>query len=167
MVCGVGLATRWWVAILPAGEQQCYLLISLLFTLSFLSLVLRLYGGHMKINVEQVRLKTELLGLPLHMRGQRFLKGPIPVPWISRASELPGKALQVATALWYVAGLTKSRVVRLAPSLLEEFGVKRSAWHRALRLLESAELVSVERRGYRRAVITLLDYQPQKSSEKE
>jgi hypothetical protein len=30
---------------------------------------------------------------PRHRRGERFLKGPIPWPWISAAAALPGKAL--------------------------------------------------------------------------
>jgi hypothetical protein len=35
-------------------------------------------------------------------RGQKFLRGPIPWDWLSVASRLPGKALQVGLAIWHL-----------------------------------------------------------------
>jgi hypothetical protein len=36
---------------------------------------------------------------------RRFIKGPLPLPWLRRAAALPGKAFHVAVGLWYVKGL--------------------------------------------------------------
>jgi hypothetical protein len=46
---------------------------------------------------------------PRHSTGEKFLKGPIPLNWLSRASQLKGKSLQVGLSLWFLAGLTNSK----------------------------------------------------------
>ena len=48
-----------------------------------------------------------------------FLKGPIPIAWLMKASALPGKASQIGVALWYLSGLRKNSTVILANGLLE------------------------------------------------
>ena len=48
------------------------------------------------------------------VRPAGFIKGPLPLDWMQRAARLPGKTLQVALALWYLAGLQKSLTVKLA-----------------------------------------------------
>ena len=45
---------------------------------------------------------------------QGFVKGPIPLPWLEAAARLPGKSIHAGIALWYVAGLTRSRSVPLS-----------------------------------------------------
>ena len=42
------------------------------------------------------------------MKGEHFLKGPVPLRWLVSAARLPGKSLHAGIALWYVAGLTRS-----------------------------------------------------------
>jgi hypothetical protein len=37
-------------------------------------------------------------------RTDRFLKGPVPMPWLATAARLPGKALAVGIALWRLGG---------------------------------------------------------------
>ena len=44
-------------------------------------------------------------------RPDRFLKGPIPWPWLMRAIALPGKALAVGLMLWLQSGITCRRTV--------------------------------------------------------
>jgi hypothetical protein len=81
-----------------------------------------------------------------HQQQQQFLKGPIPLNWLAAAASLPGKSLAVAVALWYQAGLTKSREgLAVTPRLLRRFGINRYAGYRGLGLLELAGLVSVDR----------------------
>ena len=41
---------------------------------------------------------------PRHKPGEKFLKGPIPWPWIESAGALPGKALAIGLAVWRKAG---------------------------------------------------------------
>jgi DNA-binding MarR family transcriptional regulator len=86
-----------------------------------------------------------------------FLKGPLPLPWLLSAADLPGKTLHVGLALWYRSGVHQSRA-RLAMSneLAAEFGADRYAKKRALIQLERAGLVKVEQSGKRAPRVTLL-----------
>lgn len=84
--------------------------------------------------------------LPRHKRQQPFLKGPIPANWLGKAAKLPGKALHVGLAVWFVAGLAKRRRVKLERKALRLFGVdRRHTVYRALERLEAAGLVAVDR----------------------
>ena len=103
---------------------------------------------------------AEAFGPPRHKQGQRFLKGPIPWAWLRGAARFPGKALHVAIALWFTAGLTRRRVIQLSPSTLRMLGVERNAARRGLLALEKAGLVHVERRSCRSPIVTLLDVAP-------
>jgi hypothetical protein len=89
--------------------------------------------------------------------GERFLKGPIPWPWLTRAAACPGKALAVAVALWFRGGLTGANTVSLSLSgLKEEMGVQRDAARRGLKELEMAGLVLVEHRVGCQPRVTIL-----------
>jgi DNA-binding MarR family transcriptional regulator len=76
---------------------------------------------------------------------EKFLKGPVPWPWLEEASHLPGKALQVGLCLWRLAGSTNSMTIKLSNTEVAALGVKRDAKSRALKHLETAGLVKVER----------------------
>jgi len=95
-------------------------------------------------------------GPPHHCRGEKFLKGPVPLGWLAAAGCLPGKSLQVGVVLWFLAGLKKNRTIALPNKLLELFGVSRNAKYRAVRWLEDADLITVEHRSSRNPTITLL-----------
>ena len=86
-----------------------------------------------------------------------FVKGPLPLEWISAASALPGKALHVALALWYLSGLRRSKTVVLTQKKLNLFGVSRQAGYRALMALEKRGLVSVIRRAGCCPRVTILE----------
>lgn len=92
-----------------------------------------------------------------HRRGW-FIKGPIPGPWIARAASLGGKSLHVGMALWYLAGVRKSRQVKLTTKVINRFGIGPKAARVGLRRLEEAGLVSVFRGHGRLPVATLLDF---------
>lgn len=93
----------------------------------------------------------------MQVRGERFLKGPIPWAWLVRAGQLPGKALHVAVALWHHAGMSGSlKVKRSMSSLGKEFGFDRATATRALQVLEEANLVHVVRKDGNAPVVTLL-----------
>jgi hypothetical protein len=105
------------------------------------------------MDVDRYRAMSQL---PRHAPGQPFLKGPIPLVWLSQAAGLPGKALAVALALWYAAGLTRGATVLLSRGVLRLFHVGRHAAGRALANLERSGLVAVERRRGRCPQVTLL-----------
>jgi hypothetical protein len=94
--------------------------------------------------------------IPRHRSGEKFLKGPIPLDWLCRAAQLPGKSLHVALAIWFLAGLNKSAIVKLNQSVLNELGVDRHSKARALTQLASAKLISMQGAPGCAPVVTVL-----------
>ena len=94
-----------------------------------------------------------------HRKQQQFLKGPVPLPWLIKASQCPGKTFVVAIVIWFRSGLSKSSQINLTSTVLKQFGVDRSAKSRALKCLEAVELITVERKPGKNPVITILDIQ--------
>lgn len=78
------------------------------------------------------------------IRTPGFIKGPLPLDWVQRAAALPGKALHVGLCLWYLAGLTQSKRVRLTSKTTQAMGVSRDAKGEALKRLAQAGLIRVE-----------------------
>lgn len=98
-----------------------------------------------------------------------FLCGPVPLGWLRRAGSLPGKALHVGIAIWFLVGLRKSRVVGLSLSAVaRDFGMDRATASRGLAQLARAGLVSVDHQPGRKVTVRVvhgdgerLGYQPQ------
>ena len=105
----------------------------------------------------EVKEPSRTKGPPRHKPGEKFLLGPVPWNWCTAAGRLPGKSLQVATAIWFLAGMEGSDTIRLQRKVLEELGVKRKATYRALKALETAGLIACTQRTGRRAVIKILE----------
>jgi hypothetical protein len=84
---------------------------------------------------------------PRYKSGDRFIKGPIPWSWISEAANLSGGALKVSLAIWQLAGMKKSRKVKLSNTILKELGVSRNTKYRALADMENAGLISVSHKS--------------------
>lgn len=99
---------------------------------------------------------------PQHKKGEKFLKGPIPWNWISMAAKVSGKgkALHVATALWFIAGIKNNRTIILSYNVLKEMGVKRNAVYRGLDALEETGLVSTIRHDGCCPIVTINDFLP-------
>jgi hypothetical protein len=95
---------------------------------------------------------------PRHKQGEKFLRGPVPYTWITTAARLPGKALHVAIAMWFQAGLNDNRTVKLSPKILRDLGIERRTGYRALKALEGAGLISIERQVGSAPQVTLLDH---------
>lgn len=85
-----------------------------------------------------------------------FLRGPVALDWLQKAAKLPGRAMHVGVALWYLDGFQRAGTVRLKPSVLRNFGVNRHASYRALNELEAAGLVSVVHKRGAAPMVTLL-----------
>ncbi len=95
--------------------------------------------------------------LPRHKPGEKFLKGPVPLAWLAHAGQLPGKSLHVGIVLWFFAGLKHTRTVALPSATLALFSVNRNAKYRALKALQQANLIEVERHPGSNPRVTLLD----------
>jgi hypothetical protein len=94
---------------------------------------------------------------PRHRPGQKFLKGPVPWGWITLAAQRPGRALHVAVALWFMAGIKRERTLKVPQKVLRELGMDRFAFYRALDALELAGLVAAVRRNGCSPVVTILE----------
>src|SRR5262249_31070993 len=95
--------------------------------------------------------------------GVPFLKGPVPLPWLRIACRLPGRALQAALCIRYVEGLTSSSVIKPSGKQRSCFALSRRGWYEALRRLEKAGLILVERKpgcSSQITVLTVMDLQP-------
>jgi DNA-binding MarR family transcriptional regulator len=88
-------------------------------------------------------------------RTASFVFGPIAVRDIKIATKLGGSCLAVLLAIFFRSNVTKARSVTLPGRLLDEFGIDTDAKLRALKRLEQAGLISVERRPGHSAIIKL------------
>ena len=104
------------------------------------------------------KLETEKpIRLPRHKGREWFIKGPLPGSWVSHAVRLPGCALPVGLALWYLAGIEKGNRVRPTWRVWERFGLSRQAAHRGLTALAKAGLIEVEQAPGCCPVVTILE----------
>ena len=87
-----------------------------------------------------------------------FLKGPVPLLWLTAAAQLSGKApLAVGLAIWFESGRRKSNEVKLTSAILQRFAIKRKSKYTALNSLEDAGLIRVRREPRKNPVVTILE----------
>ena len=82
--------------------------------------------------------------------------GPIDIAWVCQARQLGVTALLVGLALWYLKGLRRADAFIVSNLMVAEWGIKPDAKSRALRKLEKAGLISIERRGKRSPLVSLV-----------
>ena len=91
---------------------------------------------------------------PTASRPSTYLKGPIPLDWLSTAARLPGKSLHVGIALWFMGGFrspASSRSQQQAcasastamQSIADWRGSKRQDWSPFTRKLGRAPVVTI------------------------
>jgi hypothetical protein len=85
----------------------------------------------------------------------KFIAGPVDVSWVCQARRLGVTALFVGLALWHLKGLRKTDTFIVSNLMLQEWGILPDAKRRAIRALERAGLIKVERRGKRSPRVTL------------
>ena len=118
-----------------------------------------------RLRLRSVPLRRRHFGPPRPFKGEHFLKGRIPLPWLEAAARLPGKSLHVALALWFLGGLHKSRVIALSNVVSARFGLDRNSKYRGLAALEGAGLITIVRKLGRAPVVTLNELEPARPSE--
>jgi hypothetical protein len=74
-----------------------------------------------------------------------FIKGPIPVAWLSQAAALPGKALHLALAIHWLSGMNKGAPVKVSKKALAHFCISTDAYRDGLKRLEGAGLIALTR----------------------
>jgi hypothetical protein len=85
-----------------------------------------------------------------------YLKGPIPISWISRVASYPGKALNVALAIRWLSDMNKNKPFKLTRRAMEQFCFSIDAAAAALSHMEKDGLILVHRRPGQRPSIQLL-----------
>lgn len=110
------------------------------------------------IPVRKLRLQTTPEGSSLvePSKAMLFVKGPISVAWLAAAAKLPGKTVNVAVAMQWLAGMSRDKPFKLTRRSQELFAVSDDAAQDAIRRLEAAELIKVVRRPGQRPLITVL-----------
>lgn len=87
----------------------------------------------------------------------RFIRGPLSLDWFSRASALGRKPLAIGLAIWWRAGVERQRKVCVSMQSAQLFGIATRRDRRdALRRLEAAGLVLVERSATKSPVVTIV-----------
>ena len=86
-----------------------------------------------------------------------FVKGPIPLDWISKAAQLPGKSVNAGLACWYLMGLKKTHTFKLSNVVACEFGLNKDSKARSLKHLERAGLIRCTRTTGRSVVVEMLN----------
>jgi hypothetical protein len=115
------------------------------------------YGPEDKyIPVRRIRHSTSTGKWEVHKATPLFIRGPIPIPWVERAAQLPGKALALGFGLWWLHGMAKGDEVKLTKRLLESFNISRDAAADGLKRLEQSGLVQVKRAPGKRPTVRLV-----------
>ena len=88
-----------------------------------------------------------------------FLKGPVPLDWLKRATLLRKPAMPAGLALWFQRGLSRNvGPIRIVANLRKKFGLSAAQMLRGLRSLEADGLVRFVKDGRGRcAVVEIID----------
>jgi hypothetical protein len=92
-----------------------------------------------------------------HASSRLFIKGPIPLEWLSAVARLPGKCLNVAMAIQWLLGMSGGKPVKLTSRALRSLNVSDDTTSDCLRRMEQAGLIDVTRQSGQRPVICVRD----------
>ena len=115
-----------------------------------------MYRDDSSIPVKRVRLDSssgQYIDAPMSVP---FLKGPVPMDWLSAAGKLPGKAFNLGIAIWWLANMANSKKVKLTGRALGYVGISRDATSDALKRLEDNCLIRVQRLPGQRPIVEIL-----------
>ena len=76
--------------------------------------------------------------------------------WLNEAARLPGKALNLGIAIWWLAGMAQTKTFKLTGKALAQLGVSRDAAADALKRLEGRGLIRVQRAPGQRPTVEIL-----------
>jgi hypothetical protein len=115
-----------------------------------------MYTSDLDLPVRRLQLNSVTGTFVEAPKKEPFLRGPIPLGWISRAAHLPGKTLNLAIAIWWRYGMSKGKPFKLTQTALKELNVERDAERSGLVRLEQKGLIKVERKPGQRPTISVL-----------
>ena len=97
---------------------------------------------------------------PRKQQVEPFLRGPVPLWWLSRAASAGSSGLSVGLCLWFMRGVTKSGgPIKVSRGVLKKMNLSRDQSRRGLQALQRAGLVRfvVSGRGHCPVVEILVD----------
>jgi len=109
-----------------------------------------------QIETVKFRYKTTRHELVEHFQSEPFLKGPIPISWLNQVSSLPGKTLHVALAIRWLSDMNNGKPIKLTRKALQLFSVSTDAALDAIKRMENAGLIKVQRLPGQRAIIEIV-----------
>jgi len=115
-----------------------------------------MYTSEPDVPVRRLQLSSETGTLVDAPKKDLFLRGPIPLDWLSVAAHLPGKTINLALAVWWRHGMSKGKPFKLSQTALKKFNVERDAERAGLARLEQDGLIKVERKPGQRPYIEIL-----------
>ena len=107
-------------------------------------------------NVPTNEIPTSVSRRGQRKKQERFLKGPIPLSLLQRATKLPGAALPVYLMARHRADLTGSETVTLPNAYLRDWAISPDRFRRALNALTTENLICINRITGRSTRVTLL-----------
>jgi CRP-like cAMP-binding protein len=115
-----------------------------------------MYRDYRHIPVKKLRYdpsSSQYMDVPV---GDSFLKGPIPLAWLNKAATLPGKAINLGIAIWWLHGMSRDKAFKLTGKALAQLGISRDAASSALKGLEAQGLIRVQRSPGQRPTVEIL-----------
>lgn len=85
-----------------------------------------------------------------------FVKGPIPLDWLTEVALLPGKCLNVAMAIQWLLGMSGGRPVKLTKRAEMSFNVSGDTSRECLNRMETAGLIQLDRSPGKRPLIKVI-----------
>jgi hypothetical protein len=81
---------------------------------------------------------------PKQLQPTKFLRGPVPIPWLNAAADANPLALRVGLALWFISGCKGGTpTVTLNKPARAAMGLTPARVHRGLRALVAAGLIQI------------------------
>ena len=114
------------------------------------------YTSDRHVPVKRLQLEVASNTLVVAPKKELFLRGPVPLEWLTVAAKLPGKTINVALALWWRHGMAKDKPFKLTQMALKAMNVERDAERMGLARLEQAGLIQVERKPGQRPTISMV-----------
>jgi hypothetical protein len=116
------------------------------------------YHSNRHIPVRRLQLDRESGVLAEAPRKTPFLRGPIPMAWLEKAAELPGKTINLGLALWWLHGMNGGKPFKLTRQALDYLHVSRDATYDGLDRLEKKGLILIRRKAGTRPTISILEH---------
>jgi len=118
--------------------------------------------GDSHIPVKRFQLRATSTGSTLAevANAKPFLKGPIPMDWLSAVAHLPGKSINLALAVRWLVDMSGGKPAKLTKKALSLLNVSEDACSDGLKRLEHVGLITVARQPGQRPIVGIKQVVP-------